>query len=65
MKSTGARSSNELQWLDLKIGHQDSSPSNVHQGNMPYLMYWFLGQKNAYFITNLHTEILHTQGFTH
>ena len=35
MKSTGAWSSNELQWLDLKIGHQESSPSNGHQDDMP------------------------------
>ena len=34
MKSTGARSSNELQWHDFKIGYQDSSPSNDHQGNI-------------------------------
>ena len=32
----GSRSSNELQWLDLKIGHQDRSPSNCHQGDMPH-----------------------------
>ena len=36
MKSTGAQSSGELQRLDLKIGHQDSSTSNGHQGNRPY-----------------------------
>ena len=39
MKSTGAWSANELQWLDKKIEHQDtkdSSPSNGHQGDMPY-----------------------------
>ena len=35
MKSTGAWSSNELQWLDLKVGHQESSPGNGHQGDMP------------------------------
>ena len=28
MKSTGERSSNELQWLDIEIGHQDNSPNN-------------------------------------
>ena len=33
----GARSSNESQWIDLKIGHQDNSPSNVHQTGPPYL----------------------------
>ena len=36
MKSTGALSSNELQWFDLKIGHQDSSLRNGHQGDMPH-----------------------------
>ena len=38
MLSTGTRSSNELQWLDLKIGHQDSSSSNGHQGYMPHIV---------------------------
>ena len=33
---TGVRSSNELQWLDLKIWHQDSSTSNDRQENMPH-----------------------------
>ena len=36
MKFTAAWSSNELQWLDLKIGHQASSPSNGHKVDMPY-----------------------------
>ena len=36
MESMGARSSNELQWFDLKIGHQEWTPSYIHQGNMPY-----------------------------
>ena len=36
MKSTGAWSSIELQWLDLKTGHQGSSFENSHQGNMPH-----------------------------
>ena len=41
--TTGARSSNELQWLDLKIRHQDSSPSDDHQGDMPYFpCAWYL-----------------------
>ena len=35
--STGALSSNELQWFDLKSGHQYGSPSNDHQGDMPYI----------------------------
>ena len=33
-KATGVRSWTELQWLDLKIGHLDNSPSNGHQGDM-------------------------------
>ena len=37
MKSTGARSLNELHGLDIKIGHQDSSLSNGHQGDLLYL----------------------------
>ena len=36
MKSTGTQSSDELQWLHLKIGDQDSSSSNGRQGEMPY-----------------------------
>ena len=39
MKSTGARTSNELQWLDIQIGHQDS---NGCQGNMPYYIVNFV-----------------------
>ena len=27
---------NELHWLDIKLGHQDKSLSNYHQGDMPY-----------------------------
>ena len=37
ISSAGAQSPYELQWLDLKIGHQDSSPHNNHQGDMLYL----------------------------
>ena len=37
MKSTGAWSSNESQWLDLTIGHQGSSLSNGNQGNISLL----------------------------
>ena len=33
-KSTGTQSLKELQWLDSKIGHQDSGSSNDHQGNI-------------------------------
>ena len=36
MKSMDARSSNELQRLDLKIVHQDISPSNGCQGDMSH-----------------------------
>ena len=32
----GTRSSNGLQWLDLKLGHQESSPNNCRQSDMPY-----------------------------
>ena len=38
MKSRGVQSSNELQWLDFIIGHQDNSPSNSHQVDMPYYL---------------------------
>ena len=31
-----ARYSNELQWLHLKVGHQNNSHSNGHQSNMRY-----------------------------
>ena len=41
MKSRGARSSNDqCSDLTVKIGHLDSSPSNGHQGDMPYFG-WF------------------------
>ena len=33
IKSTSARSSKELQRLDHMRGYEDSSPSNVHQGD--------------------------------
>ena len=33
----GCQSSNEMKWLDLKIGHQASNLSNDHQDNMTYL----------------------------
>ena len=36
ISSTGARSSDELQWLDSKTGHQDDSPCDDNQGDMPY-----------------------------
>ena len=31
----GTQFSNELQWFDFKIGHQDNSPNNGHQDDMP------------------------------
>ena len=34
--SADAWSSNELQWLNLMIGHQDSCSNKNYQGNMPY-----------------------------
>ena len=33
--STGARSSYEFQWLDLKTGHQESSPNFGYQSDLP------------------------------
>ena len=46
MKSKGAWCLNELQWFDLKIGYQDSSPSNGHLAEMAhwvsqYKIYWY------------------------
>ena len=40
--SMGALSSNELQWLDIKIGQQDSSPGTCNgcRGYMPYCLTW-------------------------
>ena len=40
MKSMGVQSSDELQWLDIKIGHKGSCSNNGHQSDMPY---WMLG----------------------
>ena len=39
MKPTGVHSLDELQWLHLQIGHQDSSPSDGHQGDLPCSLY--------------------------
>ena len=39
IKSIGTQSSNELQWLDLKIGYQDES-SNTHCQGMTYWSKW-------------------------
>ena len=56
MKSTGARSSNELQWLDLNIGHRDSS-------DKPYWLYrvlcplrWLTRLTNDINLVSSHTE---------
>ena len=38
ISSMGTRSLVELQGLDLKIGYQESSSRNGHQGDMPYCM---------------------------
>ena len=35
METMGAQSSTEFEWLALKIGHQDYSPRNDQQGDMP------------------------------
>ena len=45
----GARSSNELQWLDIKIGHQVNSDDHQGDNDMPYYL-WHLSklvQKDA------------------
>ena len=36
MKPTGVRSPSEFQRLDLNVGHQDGSPSEDRQGDMPF-----------------------------
>ena len=36
MKSTGALSSNKLQWFDLKTGYHDRGPTNCHQCVTPH-----------------------------
>ena len=38
IKSTDAWFSNDLQWLDLEIKHQNSSPSDGHQGDWHALL---------------------------
>ena len=37
LETYGYQYLNELQWFSLMISHQDSSLSNIHQGNMPYM----------------------------
>ena len=37
--AAGTWSSDELQWLGFKVGHQESSPTNDHQGNIPNSWY--------------------------
>ena len=46
MKYVGSWTSNGLQWLDLKIGHQNSSPSNDHHIDMLYCV-WSTAQAMA------------------
>ena len=46
MKSVDVRSSNGLQWLDLSISNQNSSPSNIHHIDMPYFV-WSAAQAMA------------------
>ena len=36
MKPVNAQSSDKLQWLGFKIGHQYSSSQNGHQDDMPH-----------------------------
>ena len=48
IKSTRVQSSNELQWLDLNIGYQDSSPSYGRQGDMSYWQQWISTRKHAW-----------------
>ena len=55
MKSTGAQSSNELQWLDLKIEHQDSNPSNDHQADIPTAGLSSVGLIAGCFVCLVHT----------
>ena len=38
MEYTGSRSSNELKWLNLWKGQEDSNHSNGRQGDMPHLV---------------------------
>ena len=38
ISSAGARSSNELRWLDLKLRHLINNPSYVHMGDMSYFV---------------------------
>ena len=60
MKSTGTRSPNELQKLDLKIRNQDSSSINGHQGDIPH---WFamqyITEENPWVISHFTTHHNH------
>ena len=62
MKSTGARSSNGLQWLNLMMGHQDNSLNNGHQADM---LHWgenhivWQGRRAAYSTYIASTPFMH------
>ena len=60
IKSAGARTTNELHWLNLKIGlkNWDNSPIMGHQGNIHYYQYKVKCCYNTVqFITILHTAL--------
>ena len=58
MKFTGAPSSSEWQWFDFKIGHQDSSSSNCHQGHLPYgIVNVDENMYDKYFLYNLFFQV--------
>ena len=40
LKSIGAPPSNELQWLDIEIGHQEKATTNGQHNDMPCLKGW-------------------------
>ena len=48
MKSTGTWSSTELQWLDLKIGHQDGTSSLCPIGKSIYCELVIIWSKMVY-----------------
>ena len=60
LSSTGARSSDELQRLDLKIGYQDSGPSTGHQGELPYHWYGYTHHTECEYIHSSAKVIMQT-----
>ena len=49
-----------LQWLELKIGYQDNSPSNDHQGDMQlYLGLVYLGNRHTHVHDVLYVTFQH------